>query len=111
MINSRIVTSKTGYCASEPVAPVIASATGVSGSPGNLTISWTPGQDSTQDEYRIQYDPVETSSISSPASTSQLQFTRNDLTAGESYSVTVYAISGGVESDASTPVSASTCKC
>lgn len=76
---------------------------------GIVTIMWSPDVQSTQDEYRISYHEVDSSSNgdSSTMSTDVTRYTLENLLPGRNYSVTVQAISKKMESN-ETPIYIST---
>ncbi|XP_055635341.1 tyrosine-protein phosphatase 10D isoform X2 [Toxorhynchites rutilus septentrionalis] len=65
-----------------------------------ITISWTPDDVSTQDEYKISYHELETNNgDASTMNTDKTSFPLESLLPGRNYSVTVQAISKKMESN------------
>lgn len=67
---------------------------------GLVSVSWQPDNSSYQETYKISYHEVETyNGDSSTVYTEKLSYTLKALLPGRNYSITVQAVSNGMESN------------
>lgn len=83
----------------EPGVPTSLSAAAVADTAGSITVTWLPAAASTQDSYKVMFTPTHSTSVTESVLDPTTTVTRTDLVPGDTYMVTVVAVSGGIESD------------
>jgi receptor-type tyrosine-protein phosphatase beta len=88
----------TGNVTTRPL-PVTKLQQATDNNTGDISLTWEPNQDSFQDGYKVEYHEMETfNGDSSSVIVDIPSFSMSNLQPGRNYSITVKAISNGIES-------------
>lgn len=66
---------------------------------GEIFLEWTPARNSTQDSYKVRYNELENYQSDNVQTVTNTSFLFHDLLRGRNYSLSVTAVSRGMESE------------
>lgn len=66
---------------------------------GEIFLEWTPAKNSTQDSYKVRYNELENYQSDNVQTVTNTSFLLHDLLRGRNYSLSVTAVSLGMESE------------
>ena len=96
----------TGYVTTRPL-PVTKLQQAMDDITGETSLTWEPNPDSSQDTYKVEYHDVDiVDGDSNSAIVDMTAFSMSNLKPGNNYSITVKAISNGMESEGTTLIQA-----
>ncbi|XP_022661734.1 tyrosine-protein phosphatase 10D-like isoform X5 [Varroa destructor] len=87
----------TGNITTRPLS--VLSVNGTAKESGEIFLEWTPARNSTQDSYKVRYNELENYQSDNVQIVTNTSFLLHDLLRGRNYSLSVTAVSRGMESE------------